>query len=1046
MLINNINIIKYRHSIITSVIFIVFAGLAALKALPISLFPSSSKPSVSMTVSYDFDIQEFKSELGRKIENSLLNLDKVERVEVTYQLNSTTFYVYFDWNKKPNQAVNDVTAVASFYQNELPEYLPPIRIAYLDAGVENYVVITSDKYDAKTLSNLLNDRLAPALSQLDGVLNYLIASVNKNEIIVKVNPLALIQHDTTLENVIDRLRSARFDINLGNIRNNAAATDNYIFLINRISSLDELRNVIITEHGTHLVKLSDVANIQLGIEEQDRTFFIGDQPAVAVAVWPKPEVNLYKLSKDFKHIIQTHVADVGKIITLNDPLAYINESLSKVIFAVILGALFSAVAIFIAFNSFRLTLLVSIIVPLSLISSIVILQILGVGLNIVSLGAMSVAIGLVVDNAVIMIDILVSKLKEATPNSLKDFMASIVVSVSEAKTSIIASSVTTIVVFLPLAFTLPIVYSLIGELAIVVVCILLFSIFISLFFLPAAIVSLCLSLGRWDWLLEKKLKPNKGFRIFYEKMILKLLRSTAGKTLLLLALTVLVIVSLYLTIYKTQREIVAEPQPNIIDISVSFNSADNSQLTREELINPIRVLAEKEFGDKIKYIFTDLRKTIAYISIHIKDYRDADLLMIKLRQTLKDTNDYSIDVSPWVSAKLTIPNIPDFRIFSIGESDKEKRQAHSQLAAALRSLESIHHLKSYPKEGQHNQLNIDINQSALNAISSESDFINLKDQVSEYIRYASKKRFLYPVKLSGDEIPLSLQLTDQPVQTVEQLGEIPIAHDDNILNLRHLLHIEKNMAWSQYYTRNADDAFMLEVWLRNPNDRLAREEINKLLKQLDANQNGKYIMLDPDAEIDSNIQSLIIALLAALILVVITLLILNRSIIYSAIILSAVPLGFMGAGFALFLFDSTVSVNSLVGLMLLTGLTINNVILITDKHYRYIQSGGTLSDSEIIALACGSRIRATTVTTFTTFLSLLPLALGMGSNGAIMQPLGISVASGLFFSLFFCLLLTPVLLQLGLPAIKRGIAQERVLADINAPPAESILTTRTQQH
>ena len=123
---------------------------------------------------------------------------------------------------------------------------------------------------------------------------------------------------------------------------------------------------------------------------------------------------------------------------------------------------------------------------------------------------------------------------------------------------------------------------------------------------------------------------------------------------------------------------------------------------------------------------------------------------------------------------------------------------------------------------------------------------------------------------------------------------------------------------------------------------------------------------------------------------------------------------------------STVSVNSLVGLMLLTGLTINNVILISDKHRRYLRDNRGLDDNRVIALACGSRIRATTVTTFTTVLSLLPLALGIGSNGAIMQPLGISVASGLLLSLVFCLLLTPVLLQLTLPLIKRGLTEEEV--------------------
>jgi HAE1 family hydrophobic/amphiphilic exporter-1 len=1027
-----VDITRYRHSVLIGVLFLMFAGLLALKSLPISLFPKSTKPVVRMTVNYDFDMLTFKSEQGEEIERSLLNLENVEKIESTYQLNNAKFMVHFNWEKEANQAITDVTSVASFYQTELPEHLPAIRVNYIDPGIENYVVISSDKYDAKTLSSILNERLSPALNELDGILNYKIAKTNKDEVIVQIDPLALIQYDVTIEQTIGALKTARFDINLGNIRNNKSTSDQHVFLIHKASSLNDLRNLIIKKQANQFIRLSDVARVKLKIGEQARVYYIGDKPAVAVAVWPKPEVNLYQFSQEFRQIIDKNILGIGEVISLNDPLTYISESLEKIVIAVLLGMLFSAIAVFFAFTSFRLTLLSAVIMPVSLISSALILKVFGVGLNIVSLGAMSVATGLVVDNAVVMLDALVDGVQEATPNSFIELRQAIINSVAEVRPSIIASSMTTIVVFLPLAFTLPIIYSLVGELAVVVVSILLFSILIALFFLPCAVISLCYAFGHWNWLVKKQEQPKSCFRQGYEYIVIKLINSRLSKTFLMIISIVAIICALYLLIYKVQREIVAEAQPNIIDIALNFNSADYSQLTREKLVSPVRAQVEKEFGNKIRHIFSDIRKSVAYISLHIKDYRDAESMMSQLRQQITDNQSYSIDISPWVSAKLQVPNIPDLRIFSVAQSEQQKRDANKQLSKVLRSKNFVSRLKSYPRSKQHNQLEININPSALNALYVENDFTSMENKITNHIRYVTEPRYLYPIKLTQGEVALKVLLTGQRIQTKEALGDIPIKEQNKIINLRHLLDIKNKKGWSEYYTRNGKDIFMTEVWLKNPNDPNVRGKIDLLLSELGTKNNGQYIVLDSDEEINSNIKSLIVSLFSALILVIITLLVLNQSIIYTSIILFSVPLGFMGAGFALFWFDSTISINSLIGLMLLTGLTINNVILITDKHSLYLRKNPMISDDLLIATACGSRLRATTITTFTTVLSLLPIAYGLGPNGDIMQPLGISVAAGLLLSLLFSLLLTPILLQLGSSEIKRGLTREGLLEQAEA--------------
>lgn len=998
-------------------IFFAFIGAVTLETLPVSLFPKSTKPSVRMSVEYDFDLLAFKTELGKKIERSLLNLEKVEKVVGRYDMNRATFLVDFDWDKKPNLAVNEVSAVASFYQTQLPEYLPPIRVDYIDPGIENYVVISSDRYDVKTLSRVLRDRLSPAFNELKGLQHFLVAEVNQDEVAVKIDPLALIHHEISLQKVLAALEHARFDVNLGTIRNSQGSQDLQVVLAHKSDSLDALRSVVVAERGKQLITLHDVATIGLRNGEQDRSFYIGEDDAVAIAAWPKPETDLYAFSAQFKKIVQENVKGIGSVISLNDPLAYINESLKKVTMSVVFGMIFSSIAVLIAFSSLRLTFLVALIMPLSLVCSLVLLKVLGVGLNVVSLTAMSVAIGLVIDSAVVVVDAVVVGVQKKRPTSSSDLAVQIVSAVREVAPAVMASTVTTIVVFLPLTFTQPLIYALVGELATVVVCILLLSVFIALFFLPCLVFSFAVVTGRWDWLGNQKSKTSRlGVRKPYEWALGRLLSSISAQLFLLILAVVSTLVVSVVLFRDVSREIVADPAPNIIDIAVQFASHDYSQQRREDLVKPVRIKVSENYRDDIRYAFTDMRQQVAYISLHLVDYTRAESMISELRKSLKNSAYYSIDVSPWVSAKLAVPNTPHLRVYALGENETVKRERLKALVSKLQVMDEVSDFKYQPNGKLASQLRIDVNKSSIKSLAGNQSFLENEAHLLDYIRYATEDRYLYSMQLNEGEMPLRVGLAKQRVGKATELGNIPVQDNQKILALRHFLQTEESTTWAQYSTRNGEDSHLVEVWLKGSLQD-AESAVARTITELGGVT--QYLMVDAREEVNRNLSSLLSALAAALGLVTITLLFLNKSLIYTSITLLSIPLGFLGAGLALWLFHSTISVNSLVGLMLLTGLTINNVILITDKHRRYIRGDTNTDAVAIVIRSCGERIRATSVTTFTTVLSLTPIALGLGSNGKIMQPLGISVASGLLLSLLFSLFVTPVLLKYATPVLKK---------------------------
>ncbi len=1007
-------LLDYRSAIIAFTLFLVLTGISNIASLPVSMFPNSTKPTVKLTVTHDFDTIAFKEEIGKELEGSLMSLAGVERVEATYKFNSTTYFAVFDWGKDPDRAINDVSAVASFYQNRLPDHLPPIKVYFHDVGIENYVAVQSSELSAKELGLLLNKKLTPALREIPGMQFFYISSFNPDEVVVTVDPYRLIEFGVNLSDVVEALHNSRFNESLGTIPANEGSPERHVFFIKKVNGFADLPDISVARIEGRIVRLSDVAEVSTQISEQGGGSLLGDEPAIAIAAWPKPNTNLYQFAKEFQKTVTENTDGIAQVYYLNDPLAYIDESLQKVIYALSLSMLFAAIAVAFAFISFKLTLLTVLIMPLSLLCSGLVLSMLDVGLNLVSLGAMSVSIGLVVDNAIVVMDRIGNKIKSERPEQLAGLISAVKTSVTESSTAVIASTVTTIVVFAPLAFTLPIVYSLVGELATVVVSVLVSSLFISLLFIPSVIIILSSLTNNWRWLERGAGKKQSLFIRFYSWLLHQLLKFKSIQLMLVTGAILMFGVASQVAFNKLDKEIVAEPRPNIIDVEVGFASIDLTVEQREELVRPVREFLSEQFQEKINYQFTSMRQTVAYVSLYLNNFEDAEYIVRTIRENLKDTPDYSLDVAPWVSAKLQVPDVPDLRIVSISGSPEKQRLDHQALAQALKSDGSVYRVKSFPKSRTQNVLNVAYNDSLSKALRYSIENEALGDTISDYIRYATDRRLLYNANLEHGEVPVKLTLAAGRGDSVESLGNIPVKIEDRLLNLRHLLSLEQTQRWSEYYTRNNEELFLTEVWLSKAwlsenagSDK--KKYLENLLDKINKDWASSYSILDSDTEIQQNIDSLMMALVMALALVMVVLLAVNRSVRLSLVVLVAVPLGITGAVFSLWYFDSTFSVNSMLGIILLSGITINNTILIVDSYSRYKAQTGDPDKS--IILACVGRVKAASVTSFTTILGMIPIAMGLGSNGAILQPLGISVSGGLGVSLLMSLLLTPVLLK-----------------------------------
>ncbi|WP_105169042.1 efflux RND transporter permease subunit [Pseudoalteromonas sp. T1lg23B] len=999
---------RNQSALIALTLFLVCMGAYQLANLPISLYPNTSKPVVRVQLFFKDDVSQFMRYWGEKVETSLKNIKDVELVEGEYRQGKATYLVHFEWHKDNDEAIRDVASVSAFYQAQLPRDLPPIKVGFFNPGSECYIVVNSDTLSTEQLSKELKNSLLPALNEIDGVSQSWVSALGEKHVSVRLDPIKAAEYNLVIDDIINTIKTHEFDYSLGSIsteRDGKIAVN----VQKRNSSIAKLESITVARIEGRAILLKDVAQVVIAETELARVLQLDGKNAVAVAVWPKPDANLYQVSQDFLAEARAYTSSVGTIHVLNDPSEFIDEAIHTVIKAILLGMTIAAFSVLIFFRSFGKTIVVCLAMPLSLLGAGVLMSVMGVDINLLSLGAISVSIGMVVDGAIVVIDNIDRHQQRSGSEDNLVFRA-----VSEVAPAIFASVLTTIIVFVPMAFTIPIASSLLSDIAFVVVSIMLFSILITLVFIPA-LFSLCTvksKLGEGQ-ISNKRVNPieyviQRVCDVYC--FLLKTLLINRFIQLLFVAVISVVAWAASNVLGDIRQELIAKPEAEIIDVIVSFKKDGLEMADRIALLEPIRQQIDAAYHQKIKFAYSDIRKNAGYISLHLTDYRVFEDVFMGLQRLLQNNEDVDIEVEPWITSALAVPDFPDLRLLVTGETEHERRQQLDQLYEAFRGQAEVKKVKVTPKNQQSTKYEITYNQQMLTQLFAEQDIDDIKQQLADYVGMAIEEKYLSEIELFGEQSTLFAQLGDETLSKIEEIGDLPFFIDEQIFHLRDILEIQNIKQWKLFYSRNSAPIYMAEVWLKEGE----QHQASLVLDRVYAGQSGQkaipFILDKPKEQVTEGIISLIKSLLLAFGLVLLAVLFLFASLKLSLIICAAIPFAILGAIISLYLFDSTLSLNSMLGMIMLCGISVNNSIIFVDVYRRVLAESGDIVTG--IIGAARLRFRAIMVTNLTTIAGLVPLAIGFGSGGKILQPLGVSVACGIALSTIFTMFCIPLLLVL----------------------------------
>lgn len=993
---------SYYRFIILCTLILCTIGFLTVQNLPISLYPSVSSPTIRAEVIFEESADTFYERWGRKMEESLRSIHGVKYVEATYGQTKVIYYMHFKWDTSSDVAKKEVKMVTSFYRARMPDYLPDVFVYYYDPGTENYLAIKHKYLKGHDLSRFIKVNLLPQIEAIPGVSRAWVSEPGAEFVHVKLDPFKLLKLGISVDDVVNLLQQHRFNFNLGRYKTDVGSEYNaQITLINH--SAEDIRRIQVSNHHLQPIYLADIAEIDVEYNSYDRQFTLGDDEVIAVAMWPESGANLFKVSAAFLQSVEGYFGEDAEVMVLNHPNAFITSSINYLLYSIAAGMLSAALMVLLFYRHFSSMLLISITMPLSLGISFIVMEFLGIGINLISLSALGLTIGIVVDVAIIIMDNIIQPGTSDEDQGI-DWYKTVAEKTLQVCPSILASMATSIVIFIPVAFTQPMTASILSDLVFSAVIILSVALLVCLFMVP----SVAVLLGRRFFIT----KASSAKQVDGSSWLVKCYQQTWLMLLIVVSTFATSVLIIHHYIPQLPKEVIAAPKAEIIDVNLIFKQEGLQPDVKKSLIAPFRELIHQHLGENVRTIYTDFRRNNTYLSIHLNSYIAVDENLKTLNRILVETDDISVEIEPWVTSSLRVSAQPNLVLFFNHSNEDLNREIVAKASQYLKEQEGVIRVRLTPQQQKTSIIDIDVDEPTLNAISSEQ-FQENKDKLYSYIRYTIGPQDLYNLQMEGRG-EMALKLSIAPPDQDNYLS-IPMSLGQNLLFMNHMVTEYKNQVWREFFSRNGQKVNKLDIWLENSSNTAEATEaiIADLKLYLDSEFKLGIIPLSIDNnndEMDENIASLVNALALAIVLTFLIVHFHYRQITLSCIVLSVVVFGIAGSTWALFYFDSTISLNSILGMLILTGLVVNNSILITDFYLILRQQGFTVHTA--VSASLHKRSRALTITNLTTLAGMMPLAIGFGAGQDITKPLGISVAGGLVYATLLTIITLPAMLVL----------------------------------
>jgi hydrophobic/amphiphilic exporter-1 (mainly G- bacteria), HAE1 family len=1007
--------------------FLAIIGIFSGAKLPISLFPNSSQPEISISVDYgDFSREEFKTMIGSQLEGqikgALIDGFRVDQLTTEYRDRGIKIRALFEWGTDGQKALRELESISTAQSGAWPEEIrKSLRVQFWNEN-GGFLAISffSSKRSLDEIYDVLDPLLTPLLTSIPDASEAGLWNPQQKSIEIELDPDRLAAYQILTSDVEASIVASNSGYTGGTLTVGDGNKMN-IILPNKIKKPVDLGFIIVKSRNGNSIQLKDIAKIRMTVDKKSvQSFKTNGMESLILFADPKPGGNIKRMADDVMSVVEKVTPNLPKDIEykiLVNPSQFINSSVKGVIHEVGLAALLAVIILFIFIGSLKNVITAAIEIPLSIVMAFILMKLFHMNLNLISLGGLALSAGMNVDASVVVMENIFRHFATVTKKlNFEERLQIVVRAVNEVKAPIISSTIASLVVFIPLIATNGLTNSILGDLAKAVVFSHSLSAVVALILVPTIRLQLMKSEGNLH-----PVSPIEGpFRWLEDKYILALeffmSRNWLKITSYCGVATALFVLSL-VVIPKLPKEIIGKPETDwIMLILQPQNFTEPQQLI--SLAEKVEFDVLKKYEPFMLYTFTQLRgANFGNIMIRLKSKSKMNEVWKKLEEDYSNTPDVSYFVAPWNPSELKIPDPPHLRVEVQGGSGEDRALVSQEIQNLLQEEKIFPRVNQIPSfSGKDRTILINPYLETLGEIGKAGTSVTLGD-LGHYLRVATDGKRIGDV---GDQIktyPVNLRIADNRVKSLADLKGLPIGINGKILPISALAQIETQEKPPTYYRINQANinlvfasenesekahvkndqqkaAHTLEKWQKENQERLIKKQIS-------------VSNVDPNVELNQAIEQLKWAMILSVTLVFLTIVLQFGDVVHSLIVLIAIPLGVIGVLLSLWLFKSTLSLNSVLGVILLNGISVANSIILVDFMKRLVDEG---MPARIAAVAAArARLRPILMTSLATVLGMLPIALGMGEGGKILQPLGIAVSGGLWISMLLTIFLVPTL-------------------------------------